>query len=246
MRYSLLKNITLATAFLAFCRLEASAQTLTHYVNPLIGTKDMGHLYPGASVPFGMVQLSPETDTIPYSMGNGYVKEVYRYCAGYQYADNTIVGFSHTHFSGTGHSDLGDFLMMPTTGEIQLNPGTLSNPDAGYRSRYSHQTEKASPGYYEVMLDDYQIKAQLTTTTRVGFHKYTFPKTKQANIILDMAAGIYNYEGKVTWSELRVENDTLVTGYRQTRGWARNRIVYFAMVILWQMETIGKLSRNGR
>lgn len=200
------------------------AQAPATFVNPFIGTNEMGHTYPGASVPFGMVQLSPETDTIQYSIGKGYVKDVYRYCAGYQYSDKTIVGFSHTHFSGTGHSDLGDFLVMPTTGPVQLNSGTAGNPESGYRSRFSHETESAKAGYYSVLLSDYNIKAELTATTRVGFHRYTFPQSAEANIILDLVSGIYNYDGKVVWSSIRVENDTLVTGYRQTQGWARERI----------------------
>jgi len=215
------------------------AQTPASYVNPFIGTNEMGHTYPGATVPFGMVQLSPETDTIQYSIGKGYIKDVYRYCAGYQYADKTIVGFSHTHFSGTGHSDLGDFLVMPTTGNVQLNPGTADHPETGYRSRFSHETEKATAGYYSVILSDYNIKAELTATARVGFHRYTFPESSQANIILDMVSGIYNYDGKVVWSSIRVENDTLVTGYRQTQGWARERTMYFAMVFSKPIRNYG-------
>ena len=219
--------------------IQLSAQKPASYVNPFIGTNEMGHTYPGATVPFGMVQLSPETDTIQYSIGQGYIKDVYRYCAGYQYSDNTITGFSHTHFSGTGHSDLGDFLVMPTTGKVKLNPGTALNPESGYRSRFSHDTEKATAGYYSVLLSDYNIKAELTTTERVGFHRYTFPKSSEANIILDMVSGIYNYDGKVVWSSLRVENDTLVTGYRQTQGWARERIMYFAMVFSKPIRNYG-------
>ncbi|MDQ1098714.1 putative alpha-1,2-mannosidase [Chryseobacterium camelliae] len=106
------------------------------YVNPLIGTEKMGHTYPGATVPFGAVQLSPETDTLSYAVKGKYNGDVYKYCAGYRYEDKTIVGFSATHFSGTGHSDLGDFLIMPTTGPLQLNPGTASHPEKGYRSRF--------------------------------------------------------------------------------------------------------------
>lgn len=112
------------------------------YVDPFIGTREMGHTFPGATVPFGMVQISPDTDTIPYSYGEGYVKDVYLYCSGYQYDDKTIVGFSHTHFSGTGHSDLGDFLVMPYTGQVQLNPGTEEQPESGYRSLYDKDSEK--------------------------------------------------------------------------------------------------------
>ena len=139
---------------------SAMAQQPVDYVNPIIGTNGMGHTFPGACTPFGWVQLSPDTDTIPHNVNGAYQKNAYEYCAGYQYRDKTIVGFSHTHLSGTGHSDLGDILLMPAVGELKLNPGRADYPDEGYRSRFSHATEKAAPGYYEVMLDDYGIKAQ--------------------------------------------------------------------------------------
>ena len=164
---------------------SAMAQQPVDYVNPIIGTNGMGHTFPGACTPFGWVQLSPDTDTIPHNVNGAYQKNAYEYCAGYQYRDKTIVGFSHTHLSGTGHSDLGDILLMPAVGELKLNPGRADYPDEGYRSRFSHATEKAAPGYYEVMLDDYGIKAQLTATQRVGIHKYTFPKGKDGHLILD-------------------------------------------------------------
>ncbi len=219
---------------LLFIFFSASAQSqktenLVQYENPIIGTQRMGHTFPGATVPFGMVQLSPDTDTIPYETDGHYNPDVYKYCAGYQYDDKTIVGFSHTHFSGTGHSDLGDFLIMPTVGKLQLNPGTADNPESGFRSRYSHKTEVAEADYYKVKLDDYNILAELTTTARVGFHQYTFPKTDSAHIILDLMSGIYNYPDKNVWTFIRVVNDSLITGYRQTSGWARTRTVYFAM-----------------
>ena len=140
----------------------------------------MGHTFPGATVPFGSVQLSPDTDTIPYDMNGKYNPPVYRYCAGYQYDDPTIVGFSHTHFSGTGHSDLGDFLIMPTTGKLQLNPGTADHPENGYRSRFTHASEVAEPNYYKVKLEDDQILAELTTSTRVGFSPIHFSKIRQS------------------------------------------------------------------
>lgn len=199
------------------------------YINPLIGTQRMGHTYPGATVPFGSVQLSPDTDTIAYELNKKYNGKVYEYCAGYQYEDKTIAGFSHTHFSGTGHSDLGDFLIMPTTGTLQLNPGTADKPASGYRSVYSHANETASANYYKVKLDDHNITAELTTSQRVCFHRYTFPTAEQAHIILDLMHGIYNHNEKNIWTFVRIENDTLVTGYRQTQGWARTRTVYFAM-----------------
>lgn len=216
-----------------------SQDRLIDYVDPFIGTREMGHTYPGATVPFGMVQLSPETDTIPYSFGDGYVKEVYRYCAGYQYDDPTITGFSHTHFSGTGHSDLGDFLVMPYSGEVRLNPGTAESPDSGYRSRYSKKSESASPGYYAVYLEGPGVYAELTATPRVGVHRYTYTRTDSSGIVLDMNAGIYNYPGKTIWSSIRVENDTLITGYRQTRGWARDRKIFFAMAFSEPVSSFG-------
>jgi putative alpha-1,2-mannosidase len=120
---------------------------LIQYVNPFIGTKNMGHTFPGASTPFGMVQLSPETNIQPmFNRDGSYNKNTYRYCSGYQYDDNTIFGFSHTHFSGTGHSDLGDFLIMPTHGPLQLEPGNADTPKSGYHSRFSHENEHAEPG----------------------------------------------------------------------------------------------------
>lgn len=209
--------------------IAAIAQRPADYVNPIIGTNGMGHTFPGACSPFGLIQLSPDTDTIPHNVNGKYQSKAYEYCAGYQYSDKTIVGFSHTHLSGTGHSDLGDILIMPATGDLKLNPGRAENPDEGYRSRFDHSTEKVAPGYYEVMLKDYNIKAQLTATPRVGIHKYTFPNGENGHLILDLVHSIYNYDGKVLWSTMRVENDTLVTGYRITNGWARTNYTYFAI-----------------
>lgn len=110
----------------------AKDKTPASYVNPFIGTDGMGHTFPGACAPFGIVQLSPDTDTIPHNVNGKYQPRTYEFCAGYQYSEKTIVGFSHTHISGTGHSDLGDVLIMPSTGEIRLNPGTSDRPDSGY------------------------------------------------------------------------------------------------------------------
>lgn len=125
---------------LALCSTLSSTAGATpspiDHVDPFIGTDDMGHTYPGATVPFGLVQLSPQTDLVPYSFGEGYNPEAYRYCSGYQYGDSTIAGFAHTHFNGTGHSDLGDLLVMPTVGPLQLDAGTRDDPDTGYRSRF--------------------------------------------------------------------------------------------------------------
>lgn len=214
-------------------------ENLLPYVNPFIGTEKMGHTYPGATAPFGAVQLSPDTDTISYAIEGQYNPEVYKYCAGYRYEDKTIVGFSHTHFSGTGHSDLGDFLLMPTVGDLKLNPGTAQRPETGFRSRFSHQKESAEPGYYKVFLEDYEILAELTATTRVGVHRYTFPKSKDAHIVLDLMSGIYNYEDKTVWTYVRVVNDSTITGFRQTYGWARTRTVYFALQFSKSFKSYG-------
>ncbi|WP_022823886.1 GH92 family glycosyl hydrolase [Hymenobacter norwichensis] len=225
-----------------FAQKAKTTENLVQYAKPLVGTARMGHTYPGATVPFGMVQLSPDTDTLSYELNGKYNPKMYEYCAGYQYADKTIVGFSHTHFSGTGHSDLGDFLVMSTTGPLQMNPGTADQPERGYRSKYSHQNEVAEPAYYRVKLDDHNILAELTASNRVGMHQYTFPQSEQAHIILDLTAGIYNYPDKNVWTFVRVENDTLVTGYRQTHGWARTRTEYFAMSFSKPFASYG--SRN--
>lgn len=222
----------------------------TQYVNPMIGTEGMGHTFPGACVPFGIVQLSPDTDTIPHNINGVYQPRAYDYCAGYQHTDNTIVGFSHTHFSGTGHSDLGDILMMPVTGKLQLNPGTQDHPESGYRSRINHQTEKAVPGYYSVVLEDYGVKAELTATEHVGVHRYAYPKGEVQRLIMDLNHGIYNYDGKTLWAQVRVENDTLLTGMRLTNGWARTNYTYFAVSFSKPVRNYGyidkeKISYNG-
>lgn len=238
-----LKNICSIMVLTATVFSNAVAQKRpVDYVNPMIGTARMGHTFPGATVPFGSVQLSPETDTLSYEHEGKYNKDVYKYCAGYQYEDNSIVGFSHTHFSGTGHSDLGDFLIMPTVGRLQLNPGVAQDTRTGYRSKFRHQNEVAEANYYKVLLEDYNVQAELTTTERVGFHRYTFPDSKEAHIILDLKSGIYNYDGKNVWTVVRVVNDTLVTGYRQTHGWARTRTVYFAMTFSKPFKSYGRKS----
>ena len=200
------------------------ARTASAYdsVDPLIGTGEDGHTFPGATVPFGMVQLSPDTQI-------RHFKQSYKWAAGYRHEDTTILGFSHTHFSGAGHSDLGDILIQPISGDVRLDPGTPAQPGSGYGSSFSHATEEAKPGYYAVTLADYGVRAELTTTTRAGVHRYTFPAGKPAHLLLDLRSAIYNYPGKVLWSRLRVRADGTVTGMRETRGWAPGRQLYFAM-----------------
>ncbi|MCD7098371.1 GH92 family glycosyl hydrolase [Stenotrophomonas sp. MMGLT7] len=191
-------------------------------VDPFIGTDGEGHTYPGATVPFGMIQLSPDTRIQPR-------KDAYGWAAGYRYDDSTIVGFSHTHFSGSGHSDLGDVLLMPVSGAPRLERGDPDVPGSGYTSRFRHADEHAEPGYYAVTLDDYGVRAELTTTARVGVHRYTFPKGKPAHVLVDLRTSMYDYPGKISWSRLRLQPDGTVTGFRETRGWAPGRQLYFAM-----------------
>lgn len=191
-------------------------------VDPRIGTGGDGHTFPGATVPFGMIQLSPDTAMPDFKHG-------YKWAAGYQYGDSSILGFSHTHFSGSGHSDLGDVLVMPIAGEVRLEPGDPARPGSGYRSRYSHDSEVAQAGYYAVTLDDYGVRAELTAGRRVGWHRYTFPAGKPAHLLLDLRPSIYDYAGKVLWASLRVRTGGTVTGCRTTRGWAPGRELCFAM-----------------
>lgn len=192
-------------------------QNLIRYVDPMIGTDGSGHTYPGATTPFGMVQLSPDTE-----IGE------WKRCSGYHYTDETILGFSHTHISGTGVGDLGDFLFSPTTGPLKTNRGTVLDPESGYRSRFSHDDETASPGYYQVKLEDYNIKAELTASKRTGFHRYTFPEADSSHIIVDLTHRVKSHAGKTVWSYIRFENDSTITGYRLSNGWARQRYIYFA------------------
>lgn len=209
---------------------ETIRTDFTQFVNPFIGTSKMGHVFPGATTPFGMVQLSPQTNfEVMFKEDGKYNSKTYEYCAGYQHRDSIIIGFAHTNMSGTGHADLGDFLVMPTTGDLVLSPLKTENKEKGFYSVFSHDKEEASPGYYKVDLESYNIKAELTTSERVGFHQYTFPKSDNAHIILDMVYNVYHYDNKNVWTFIRVENDSLVTGYRQTKGWARDRKVFFAM-----------------
>lgn len=250
-----MKRLVLSLVALSLSLSVVAQSNKMQYVNPFIGTNGMGHTFPGACYPYGSVQLSPDTDTIPHNVNGVYQPRAYDYCAGYQYRDNTIVGFSHTHFSGTGHSDLGDFLIMPYSGETKLNPGTKENPDGGYRQRYRHETEVARPGYYAVTLDDDNIRCELTATPHCGVHRYIFPKGAAQKIILDLNHGIYNYEGKTLWAQCNVtrfgfdagSSSPVVKGYRLTNGWSRTNYTYFAISFNKNIKSYGckDFFRNG-
>src|SRR6266850_2037202 len=192
---------------------QTSAQMdLARFVDPFIGTAGHGHTFPGATMPFGMVQLSPDTRLTGWDGSSGY-----------HYSDHIIYGFSHTHLSGTGISDYGDILLMPTVGDVYLNALNGDKTEKGYASTFSHESETARPGYYSVRLDDENILVELTATKRAGMHRYTYPATKGANIILDLA-----HRDKVVDSWLRITGGTTVVGWRRSEAWARNQVVYFA------------------
>ena len=211
------------TALLAATMAFAQAPDPLKLVDPLIGTGPEGHTFPGVTVPFGMVQLSPDTQIRPF-------KQSYKWAAGYRYEDTTILGFSHTHFSGAGHSDLGDVLLTPVSGaDVPLEPGDPEKTQPGYRSRFSHTREHAEPGYYSVFLQDSQVQAELTASERVGVHRYTFSAGAKRHVLLDLRSSIYNYPGKVLWSRVRIRKDGAVTGMRETRGWAPGRQLFFAI-----------------
>jgi predicted alpha-1,2-mannosidase len=212
--------------------LAAAADDPASFVDPFVGTRNMGHTFPGATVPWGMVQLSPDTRHLDMFDAEGrYVPEVYRYCAGYQHEDSTIVGFSHTHFSGTGHSDLGDVSLMPVVGTADL--------EGDIAARFDHAREAAEPGWYMVDLEDGAIAVELTATTRTGRHLYRFAEAGRHDVVLDLAANIYDYDGKNVWTTVRVQNDTLVTGTRITTGWARTRTVHFAIAFSRPVASYG-------
>ena len=199
--------ILIATISLVSCITKRNID----YVNPFIGTGGHGHTFPGPSMPFGMIQLGPDTRLTGWDG-----------CSGYHYTDSVIYGFSHTHLSGTGISDYGDFLFVPTIGEIQFRKGDENNTSAGYCSRFDKAREKASPGYYSVRLTDYDIFAELTVTERSGFHRYTFPESNRSHIIIDL-----EHRDPVIESWLEVKSNTEIAGYRRSRQWANDQRIFF-------------------
>ncbi|MBP1221768.1 GH92 family glycosyl hydrolase [Flavobacterium sp. 1355] len=188
----------------------------TQYVDPIIGSAGHGHVFVGANVPFGAVQLGPVN-----------VFEGWDWCSGYNYASNTILGFTHTHLSGTGIGDLNDILLLPVSGKVALTKGTKEDMATGYGSYFSHKNEISKPGYYSVILDKYKIKAELTTSERVGFHKYTFDTTADSHVLLDLADGI-GWDRPVK-TFIKKTDQTKIVGYRYSAGWAADQRIYFAM-----------------
>jgi len=206
---------------LSACNLQQESkpkpnEKLTSYVDVFIGTGGHGHTFPGAVLPFGMVQLSPDNE-----------KRGWDWCSGYHISDPIIIGFSHTHLSGTGCGDLQDVLFMPT-----LKPAINDTAGQGhqyiyrYKSHFDHNNEKAEPGYYSVVLDDSKIKVELTTTLRTGFHKYTFPESDESKIVIDL-------DSKGGWDKqiktyIKIVDSVTVEGYEFTNGWAEYQKVFFA------------------
>lgn len=205
------KSIALLLSML--CGVWARGENLTQYVNPFVGTDGYGNVYPGAQLPFGGIQISPDTD-----------EHFYDAAAGYKWNRASIQGFSLTHLSGTGIPDMGDFLFMPGTGAAKLQPGTDNDPDSGYRSRFSHSQEEARPGYYGVTLSDYGVRAEMTSAMRSGIMRFTYPASDSAFILIDMNHTLWQ---KCVWSNLRIENDTTITGYKLVKGWGPERHVWF-------------------
>lgn len=197
------------------------AQNFQQHVNPFIGTGGHGHTFPGATTPFGMVQLSPDTR----------IDGSWDGCSGYHYSDDVIYGFSHTHLNGTGVSDFGDIMLMPTMGEPSLD-------NKIYSSKFSHDNEKASAGFYSVKLDKHNINARLTTSTRVGFHEYTFNESGQANIILDL-----NHRDLLLMGEVKIIDDKTIEVMRNSSAWARNQFV-FARIEFSKPMKISKVNNN--
>ncbi|MGQ8335314.1 GH92 family glycosyl hydrolase [Sunxiuqinia sp. A32] len=213
--------------YLLLSLLFACGQTNTkktdycQYVDPFIGTGGHGHTYPGASVPFGMVKLSPDTRLTGWDG-----------CGGYHYSDSIVYGFSHTHLSGTGVSDYGDILFMPTVGEI-----SLSNKE--YSSKFSHENETSEPGYYSVLLDDSDVKVELSASERVGVHQYTFPKSDAANLIIDLT-----HRDTVLNAELKIVSDTEIEGFRKSTNWALNMQWYFVAQFSKPFKNYGLAKNN--
>lgn len=209
--------LSLAITTLFSCGNEEQKDNYIQFVDPLIGSAGHGHVFVGASVPFGAIQAGPSN----FHKG-------WDWCSSYHYSDSIVKGFSHLHLSGTGCTDLGDFLIMPAVGDVKMNPGSQENPENGYASYYSHETEKVEPGYYKVHLDTYNVDIEMTTSERVAFHKITFPKSDQAKIILDLQEGNGDTATETFFHKV---NDTIVAGYRFSTGWAEDQREYFAMVL---------------
>jgi len=191
-------------------------ENLTQFVDPFIGTGSHGHTYPGATVPFGMIQASPDNGISGWD-----------WCSGYHYSDSLTIGFSHLHLSGTGIGDLTDIRIMPVNKKFDLGISVKTRDDIPYKSKYSHANENANPGYYTMFLEDFNIKAELTTDVRTAFHRYTYKEGDEQSLILDL--GYTTNWDKTIESLINIEDKYTVSGYRYSSGWAKNQKVYFVL-----------------
>ena len=212
-RLTIFEHIGILLLFSALVSPLIAQEQLAESVRPLVGTYGEGNTYPGATAPFGMIQISPDTED-----------SLWETASGYEYSDSSIIGFSLTHLNGTGIPDLGDFLFTPQVGTPKFVPGSKSKPDSGYRSLYSHEDEFASPGYYKVKLKKNNVTVEMTAAERSGMLRFTFPQTDSAYIVTDLA---HVLRWNVVWSSLRVLNDSTITGYHIVNGWAKERYLYF-------------------
>lgn len=227
MQFKKTSSILFLTASLFTFNASAQQKTkLTQYVDPLIGSAKHGHVFVGANVPFGAVQLGPNN-----------IFEGWDWCSGYNYISNTITGFAHTHLSGTGIGDLGDISIMPASGKLLVEKGKTADDQEGYLSKFSHQNEVAKAGYYSVLLDKYQIKAELTATERVGFHQYTFKKgAENPHIIIDLIEGI-GWDAPVSASFKQIDATTIV-GHRNSKGWSNDQRLFFVIKLSQPIKSL--------
>jgi len=209
---------------------QAQTTGASSLVDPMIGTGGHGHVYPGATVPFGMVQLSPDTDNARWDA-----------CSGYYYDDKTLLGFSHTHLSGTGASDMMDLLVVPSVTEVPLSPGTLDDPSNSYRQTMSHDHETAVPGYYSILLPDTGILVELTASARAGMHRYTFPANAEAHLLLDWSHGVRDTPTtptRIADAHLEMVGDDTIVGSRTVQEWAYGRVIHFALKLSQPVKTV--------
>lgn len=211
--------------------LTAPTNSPLRYVDPYIGTDGHGHVFLGANVPFGAVQVGPTNFTRGWD-----------WCSGYHYSDSVMIGFAQTHLSGTGIGDLGDVMLMPYTGKLKTNPGTQEDPFSGYASYYDHEQEQAEPGFYQVNLQTYDIDVQLTASERVGFHRYTFPQAADARLAIDLAQGV-GWDGVTEGYLKQVDEQTLV-GHRYSTGWAKDQRVFFAVRLSKPMKRLQMIQKD--
>lgn len=226
-----MKYLLIAITMSVSLSLYSNNERLVDYVNPFVGTEGYGNVYPGAQIPFGGIQISPDTDSRFYDAASGY-----------KYDHNSILGFSLTHLSGTGIPDLGDFLFIPGTGKMNLNPGTRENLKGSYRSAYSHDREVATPNYYSVDLIDYDVKAEMTAGVRSGMFRFTYPESDSSFIMIDMNHTLWQ---SCEWANLRLENDSTITGYKLVKGWGPERHVYFTAVFSKKLSNF-RIMQDGK